>query len=130
MLQMDTEPEGIVEQAGDKLGVLKRRVKGDLGRFKEMIESRGGETGAWRGDVEPARRRAAERARAAQPRARRARTAMSSRGGVPSLPTASGGEVLDERAGRTRPGRARAPRAAPPRPSTRSGARASVMPSV
>ena len=52
MLQMDTEPEGIVEQAGDKLGVLKRRVKGDLGRFKEMIESRGAETGAWRGDVD------------------------------------------------------------------------------
>jgi uncharacterized membrane protein len=52
MLQMDTEPEGIVEQAGDKLGVLKRRVKGDLGRFKEMIESRGGETGGWRGDVD------------------------------------------------------------------------------
>jgi uncharacterized membrane protein len=52
MLQMDTEPEGIVEQAGDKLGVLKRRVKGDLGRFKEMIESRGAESGAWRGDVE------------------------------------------------------------------------------
>ena len=52
MLQMDTEPEGIVEQAGDKLGVLKRRVKGDLGRFKQMIEERGGETGAWRGDVD------------------------------------------------------------------------------
>jgi uncharacterized membrane protein len=52
MLQMDTEPEGLVEQAGDKLGVLKRRVKGDLGRFKEMIESRGSESGAWRGDVE------------------------------------------------------------------------------
>ena len=52
MLQMDTEPEGIVEQAGDKLGVLKRRVKGDLGRFKEMIEERGSETGAWRGDVD------------------------------------------------------------------------------
>ena len=52
MLQMDTEPEGIVEQAGDKLGVLKRRVKGDLGRFKEMIESHGTESGAWRGDVQ------------------------------------------------------------------------------
>ena len=52
MLQLDTEPEGLVEQAGDKLGILKRRVKGDLGRFKEMIESRGTESGAWRGDVE------------------------------------------------------------------------------
>ena len=51
MLQMDTEPEGIVEQAGDKLGVLKRRVKGDLERFKQLIESRGRESGAWRGEV-------------------------------------------------------------------------------
>ena len=56
MLQMDTEPEGVVEQAGDKLGVLKRRVKGDLGRFKEMIESRGAETGGWRGEVDAGER--------------------------------------------------------------------------
>ena len=54
MLQMDYEPEGVVEKAGDALGLVTRRVKGDLGRFKEMIESRGagGETGAWRGEVE------------------------------------------------------------------------------
>ena len=52
MVQLDTEPEGIVEQAGDKLGVVKRRVKGDLGRFKQMIEEAGTETGAWRGEVE------------------------------------------------------------------------------
>ena len=51
MLQMDVEPEGVVEKAGDALGVVKRRVKGDLNRFKEMIEERGGESGAWRGDV-------------------------------------------------------------------------------
>ena len=52
MLQLDSEPEGAVEKVGDALGILKRRVKGDLERFKEMIESRGAETGAWRGDVE------------------------------------------------------------------------------
>jgi uncharacterized membrane protein len=51
MLQLDTEPEGVVEKAGDALGVLKRRVKGDLERFKELIESRGDATGAWRGEV-------------------------------------------------------------------------------
>ncbi len=51
MVQLDTEPEGIVEKAGDALGIAKRRVKGDLDRFKEMIESRGGETGEWRGEV-------------------------------------------------------------------------------
>ena len=51
MLQLDTEPEGLVEKAGDALGVLKRQVKGDLERFKELIESRGTESGAWRGEV-------------------------------------------------------------------------------
>jgi uncharacterized membrane protein len=51
MVQMDFEPEGLVEKAGDKLGVVQRRVKGDLERFKTFIESRGTESGAWRGDV-------------------------------------------------------------------------------
>ena len=52
MLQLDFDPDGIVEQAGDKLGFVRRRTAGDLERFKEFIESRGAETGAWRGDVE------------------------------------------------------------------------------
>lgn len=51
MLQLDFEPEGIMESAGDALGVVTRRAKGDLERFKEFIESRGAETGGWRGDV-------------------------------------------------------------------------------
>ena len=51
MVQMDFVPEGIKEKLGDALGAPDRRVKGDLNRFKEMIESRGGETGAWRGEV-------------------------------------------------------------------------------
>jgi uncharacterized membrane protein len=50
--QMEMEPEGVAEKAADKLGLLKRRIKGDLDRFKDFIESRGTETGAWRGDVE------------------------------------------------------------------------------
>jgi len=50
-LEMDVEPEGFVEQVGDKLGFISRRAKGDMKRFKELIESRGRETGAWRGDV-------------------------------------------------------------------------------
>ncbi|OBG75567.1 MULTISPECIES: SRPBCC family protein [unclassified Mycobacterium] len=49
--QMDVDPEGFIEQAADKLGILKARVHGDLERFKKFIESRPGETGAWRGDV-------------------------------------------------------------------------------
>ena len=52
MLQLDFEPEGFVEKAGDALGIVKLRTKGDLERFKEFIEGRGSETGAWRGEVE------------------------------------------------------------------------------
>jgi uncharacterized membrane protein len=51
-LQMDVAPEGIVENVGAGLGFLERRVKGDLERFKDFIEGRGKETGAWRGTVE------------------------------------------------------------------------------
>ena len=50
--QMDIDPEGFAENVADKLGVLDRRVKGDLKRFKEFIEDRGRETGGWRGDVD------------------------------------------------------------------------------
>jgi uncharacterized membrane protein len=50
-VQMDYEPEGIMESAGDAIGMLDRRVQGDLERFKEFIEGRGVETGAWRGEV-------------------------------------------------------------------------------
>lgn len=51
-LELDVEPEGAVEATGDALGFVSRRVKGDLERFKEFIESRGQATGAWRGSVE------------------------------------------------------------------------------
>jgi uncharacterized membrane protein len=51
MLQLEYEPEGVTETVGDAVGVVSARVKGDLQRFKEFIESRGRETGAWRGDV-------------------------------------------------------------------------------
>jgi uncharacterized membrane protein len=45
------EPEGLTEELGNVLGADSRRVKGDLDRFKEFIESRQRETGAWRGEV-------------------------------------------------------------------------------
>jgi uncharacterized membrane protein len=45
------EPEGFTEQLGAKVGIDSRQVKGDLERFKELIVSRGVETGAWRGEV-------------------------------------------------------------------------------
>jgi uncharacterized membrane protein len=52
MLQLDVEPEGIIESAGTAVGLFEREVEGDLERFKEFIESRGTESGAWRGEVE------------------------------------------------------------------------------
>ena len=51
MLQMEYVPEGVVENVGSALGFVTRRVDGDLKRFKDFIESRGHETGAWRGSV-------------------------------------------------------------------------------
>jgi len=50
-VQMELDPEGVVENIGDAAGVPDRQVKGDLDRFKEFIEQRGRETGAWRGEV-------------------------------------------------------------------------------
>ncbi|GIE92750.1 SRPBCC family protein [Paractinoplanes rishiriensis] len=52
-VQMDFHPHDLVETAGDKLGFVDRKVKGDLRRFKEFIEKRGGvETDAWRGQID------------------------------------------------------------------------------
>jgi uncharacterized membrane protein len=51
MLQVEYDPEGIVENVGDAVGVTSARVRGDLKRFKEFIEARGHETGAWRGEI-------------------------------------------------------------------------------
>ena len=50
-LALDYTPEGPVEKAGDLLGMVSRRVEGDLKRFKDFIESRGMATGAWRGEI-------------------------------------------------------------------------------
>jgi uncharacterized membrane protein len=50
--EVDVEPDGFIEKAGDALGVVERRVKGDLERFKDFIESRAQPTGAWRGRIE------------------------------------------------------------------------------
>jgi uncharacterized membrane protein len=50
-LRIEYEPEGLTDNVGDKLGFVTRRVEGDLERFKEFIEARGVETGAWRGRI-------------------------------------------------------------------------------
>jgi uncharacterized membrane protein len=53
MLQLDTEPEGVLEKAGEAVGLVSHQVKSDLERFKAFIESAPeGATGAWRGEVD------------------------------------------------------------------------------
>jgi len=47
-LELDIEPEGPIEKAGDALGIVERQVKGDLQRFRDFIEARGQATGGWR----------------------------------------------------------------------------------
>ncbi len=51
-VQLDWKPEGIVEKVGALLQVDDIQIDRDLHRFKELIESNGFETGAWRGTVE------------------------------------------------------------------------------
>jgi uncharacterized membrane protein len=51
MLQLDMQPQGLVEKAGEKLGFVARQAKQDMENFKKFIESRQLETGAWRGEV-------------------------------------------------------------------------------
>jgi uncharacterized membrane protein len=50
-VELSYETEGLKETLGSAVGIDDRRVKGDLERFKELVESRGVETGAWRGRV-------------------------------------------------------------------------------
>ena len=51
-LHVTYAPEGIVESVGDELSMVSRCVQDDLKRFKEFIEQRGRESGAWRGRIE------------------------------------------------------------------------------
>ena len=50
-LELFYDPKGFVESAGDSIGVVSRRVENDLERFKEFIENRHRESGAWRGTI-------------------------------------------------------------------------------
>jgi uncharacterized protein YndB with AHSA1/START domain len=52
LLTLEYEPEGVVENVGDTLGIVGRQAEGDLERFKAFIEARGAETGQWRGSVD------------------------------------------------------------------------------
>jgi uncharacterized membrane protein len=50
-LALEYEPEGLMENVGDKLNIVENRAEGDLKRFKSFIESERTATGAWRGSV-------------------------------------------------------------------------------
>ena len=56
-LTMEYEPQGVVENVGDAVGLLSKRVQTTVEQFKKFIESRGGETGGWRGEVEGGQKR-------------------------------------------------------------------------
>ena len=51
-LVLTYRPEGPLEKVGSAAGLDRRRIRGDLERFKELLEMRGVEDGAWRGEVE------------------------------------------------------------------------------
>jgi uncharacterized membrane protein len=55
-VEMEHENEGMVEALGAALGADGRQVKKNLERFKELVETRGTETGAWRGEIRSGQR--------------------------------------------------------------------------
>lgn len=52
-LAMDVETSGLADKAAELAGVIDRRAKGDLRRFKDYVEARGHEDGGWRGRISP-----------------------------------------------------------------------------
>ena len=50
-VELTWEPESAMEKIGAAVGLDSRQVASDLKKFKEFIESRGSETGAWRESV-------------------------------------------------------------------------------
>lgn len=51
MLTMEYEPQGMVEKAGDAVGIVSHKVENAVEKFKQIVEKRGVESGAWRGEV-------------------------------------------------------------------------------
>ena len=51
-MQLDWKPQGVVEKVGSLLQVDDIQIDHDLRKFKDLIESNGFETGAWRGTVD------------------------------------------------------------------------------
>ena len=63
MVTMEYEPQGMMEKAGDAVGLVSHRLEDAVEKFKDLVESRGAETGAWRGEVHGGRKTASSRSR-------------------------------------------------------------------
>jgi uncharacterized membrane protein len=50
-LELDYEPEGLVEHAGDAIGLVTRQATADLERFKQLVEQTPQDDAGWRGSV-------------------------------------------------------------------------------
>jgi len=50
-VRIEYEPEGVAQNMASAFGLISSRIKGDLERFRQFIESRGVESGAWRGEI-------------------------------------------------------------------------------
>lgn len=55
-LTMAYDPKGLIENVGDALGLFTAQVESSVEQFKQFIESRGQESGAWRGEVDDRQR--------------------------------------------------------------------------
>ncbi|HZO85781.1 MAG TPA: SRPBCC family protein [Verrucomicrobiae bacterium] len=54
-VRMEYDPEGAIENIGAALGAVGTRIDGDLKRFRDFIQTRIQETGAWRGEIRAGR---------------------------------------------------------------------------
>ena len=50
-LTMEYQPETVIEKAGDAVGLVSAKVENAVEKFRDLVESRGTSTGAWRGEV-------------------------------------------------------------------------------
>jgi uncharacterized membrane protein len=59
-LNMSYAPDGVAEKVGSAAGLDDRRVRGDLERFRQLIESERVESGAWRGEIKGGQKTSSE----------------------------------------------------------------------
>jgi len=50
-LTMEYQPQSAIEKVGDAVGLVSKKVEDAVEKFKDLVEQRGSETGAWRGEV-------------------------------------------------------------------------------